>query len=509
MNSEYPSSPRESLSLCIIVASFVLGLSFNMLFWEQSVGMNIPIFSFLILFFLSLLGMIGKTPLSNRAFWLMIPIAFFAFMPFVYASIPLTLINLFTLLILFSMLAQTAVRPTSIYGTVSKITRSLILPLFFIKPFIQTVSDSLHMSTNARGNETIRGIIRGLIISLPFLAVFGILFSQADDVFGTYAKHIIPTNFTQLPITQAILVMSITFFFIGAYGFSFSTHEKEKKEEPSSSRKQNERMEILTVLTLVNMLFFLFLLVQFHYFFGSSANISEQGFTYAEYARKGFSELVLVSLLSFLLARYTERKMLFAQNLQSPLKVLVVVLIIQVMVVIYSAFQRLSLYEAAYGFTNARFYGHAIIFFIAGGFVLLLYKIFTNQSERAYSLRVFLLFLVGIATVNLINPEAFIAKKNIERYWKTGNIDGLYIVDLSSDATPTTVSFFKTLRDIKTKRELGEKLYEATNQANHTPKDWQSSNLSRMKERSTFSSIESSLAPYAPIWQTHDGKLFR
>ena len=55
------------------------------------------------------------------------------------------------------------------------------------------------------------------------------------------------------------------------------------------------------ILGAVVVLFALFAVVQFQYFFGGQANISVQGYTFAEYARRGFGELVTVAFFSLLL----------------------------------------------------------------------------------------------------------------------------------------------------------------------------------------------------------------
>ena len=51
----------------------------------------------------------------------------------------------------------------------------------------------------------------------------------------------------------------------------------------------------LTVLLLINLVYVLFIAVQFKYFFSGTL---EDGFTYAEYARRGFFELLFVTLIN-------------------------------------------------------------------------------------------------------------------------------------------------------------------------------------------------------------------
>jgi hypothetical protein len=48
-----------------------------------------------------------------------------------------------------------------------------------------------------------------------------------------------------------------------------------------------------------------------------------------------------------------------------------------------------------------------------------------------------LLAVMGfVATLNLINPDAFIARQNLDRYVQTGDLDAAYLASLSDDAVP-------------------------------------------------------------------------
>ena len=123
--------------------------------------------------------------------------------------------------------------------------------------------------------------------------------------------------------------------------------------------------EATVVLGAVNLLFISFVFIQFQYFFGGQTNISVEGYTYAEYARKGFGELVAVAFFSLLLflrlSAVVKRENVIQRWTLSGLGLLLVAL---VGVMLYSAFQRLVLYEAAYGFTRLRAYTHVFMIWL-------------------------------------------------------------------------------------------------------------------------------------------------
>jgi len=104
-------------------------------------------------------------------------------------------------------------------------------------------------------------------------------------------------------------------------------------------------------------------------------------------------------------------------------------------VILASAFQRLLLYEQAYGFTRLRAYTHVAIVWIGVLFVLFLALLITGN------LRPFAPAAVGAAlgfalTLNVLNVDDFIVRRNAERWRAGGELDIYYLTSLSEDAIP-------------------------------------------------------------------------
>ena len=155
------------------------------------------------------------------------------------------------------------------------------------------------------------------------------------------------------------------------------------------------------VLGAVNLLFIVFVVVQVRYLFGGSANINETGYTYAEYARKGFGELVGVAVLSLLLYlvfnSITKRESRAARAGFSALSAL---LIVNVLVILASSLMRLLMYEDAYGFSELRTYTHVFIFWLAG--LLVAAIVLELLHRRGYFGLALMLTMVGyVASLGL------------------------------------------------------------------------------------------------------------
>jgi hypothetical protein len=201
--------------------------------------------------------------------------------------------------------------------------------------------------------------------------------------------------------------------------------------------------EAAVVLGAVVVLFALFAVVQFQYFFGGQTNIGVQGYTFSEYARRGFGELVAVAFFSLLLflslSALVKRQNRTQRWVFSGLGLGMVAL---VGVMLASAFQRLLLYEAAYGFSRLRAYTH--IFMIWLGVMLVVVVVLDIlRKERAFALAALLASIGFAATLMLMNVDGFIVRQNVSRAAAGEGLDVPYLASLSSDSVPALVEEFQ------------------------------------------------------------------
>ena len=106
-----------------------------------------------------------------------------------------------------------------------------------------------------------------------------------------------------------------------------------------------------------------------------------------------------------------------------------------VAVILVSAFQRLLLYEAAYGFTRLRAYTH--IFMLWLGVLLLVTAFLEGFGQlRYFALAPFLVCLGFGLTLNIVNVDAFIVRQNLAPPCIKHELDAAYLASLSDDAAP-------------------------------------------------------------------------
>ena len=198
-------------------------------------------------------------------------------------------------------------------------------------------------------------------------------------------------------------------------------------------------VETVIILGLIDLLFLGFVIIQVQYLFGGMDFIQQApDFKLADYARRGFGELVAVSalVLPMLLASHwlLRRE---AGKTERIFKVLAGVQIGLLFVIMASAVQRLVLLtgELGYGLTTVRFYPMVFMIWLAvvfGWFTLTVFR--GARNHFAWGALWSAIVILGVT--NLINPDAFIAQTNVRLMHQGRAFDAGYNSHLSDDAVP-------------------------------------------------------------------------
>jgi len=478
------NNQSNTFTLAQIIAgiSLVLGLLFDYFFYNKIPGISFPLYVVLIMIGLFIIAKFLKKQINKEVFYLLVLLLFFSTMVVFRSSGLLIFLNVVVSLVLLLIIARISFGKTLQNFSVEDYIKIFFLPFSFILLSFHTLSDLFSLREIQKDRKVFSDIVKGFLMAIPVLIVFLLLFSSADLVFQKYLAEILNIDNELELIFRFIFILIVTVGFIGAYSYSF----REKGDHINSQQNRKKYtvgpIESSILLASVNILFFLFILVQLTYLFGGESNISVQGFSYAEYARRGFFELMAVAIISLLLLLTTE-KYVIKEKAEHVLgfKILSTALVIQLILIMTSSFTRLALYEEAYGFTTLRLYSHAFIILLAVIFCLLLYKIHKDRRENIFAFRVFLLVVLFIAVMNFLNPDAFIARQNIERFEATGKMDIYYLSHLSDDAMPVIIEELNILDEDLRKSFAHELYWRAQNNDSPYFSQWQSFNISRRR----------------------------
>lgn len=314
----------------------------------------------------------------------------------------------------------------------------------------------------------------GILISIPLLFVILMLLAGADQQFANFLFAIPDMLFTfQLDFLWRFMIIVFLSFFFYCYFKVVKKKTAIVELTENVQRKNWDTIIISTVLSFINLVYLLFAIVQFQYFF--SGTVAE-GFTYAEYARRGFFELIVVTIINYVILMGT---LTFAKKDKTPtIKILLTLLIAFTGVLLTSAFLRLMLYEQAFGFTYSRVLAHAFMIYLFIIFSFNLIKVWVPRLSLArFYIIITLLFYVGL---NVVGIDQIIVTNNIKRYEMTGKIDVQYISQLSYSAIPPLVELFQEHPEIE---GLETFLMEKRARLQQEKAPWQSFNLSRERAR--------------------------
>jgi|CXWL01.1.fsa_nt_gi hypothetical protein len=325
---------------------------------------------------------------------------------------------------------------------------------------------------------------RGLAIAALPVLVFGALFASADIFFRDLLRALVFVSPEE--VLSHLLLWALFAWLAGSYLWGALLAEREPlPETPRIPWLRFEFIEAGVVFGLIDALFLLFVGVQFRYLFGGTGRVeSSSSLTYAEYARRGFFELVAVAALvvpfllftHWLLARGHARLHRFYACLAGLLVVLV-------FVVMASALQRMRLYQDTFGLTELRLYTTAFMLWLFAVFAWLAFTVLRGRRDR-FAFGVFMAGLVVVVGLNGLNPDGFIVGRNAAIAGNGRPFDSAYALDLSPDSVPSLVANFDKVPSAERCTVAGELRRRYLDEDD----DWRTWTWSRFRASSAVSS---------------------
>jgi signal transduction histidine kinase len=279
-------------------------------------------------------------------------------------------------------------------------------------------------------------VVRTVAFSLLVLVVFGGLFATGDAVFGSWASALVPDLGWDTIVMRGFLFVLLTGVALtGAY-LALNPPEADHVALPES-RRTRPVWEWAVPVGVVVLLFGGFLLAQATVMWGGDAYLRRTtGLTHAEYVHQGFGQLTVATAFTVLVMALTLR-VASRESTRDRLvvRILLGLLGVFTLAVVASALYRMSLYQDAFGYTVLRVFVDGFELWL-GLVVLMLLAAVMRLSWRWVPRAVLVsgaVFTLGFAAMN---PDAWVAGQNIDRFEATGKVDTLYLSSLSADATP-------------------------------------------------------------------------
>jgi hypothetical protein len=481
----------------------ITGLGFGVfatyLLFEQRLGLGYALFAAGFVALLLGLAYAHRHAPLRANLWLAAPLLFFSLMVTLRTNGTLTLVNILAGLVLATFLVATWDRHPLAhlslfgYGLAGIVAGTNVL----VRPFL-VLTDLIVKGAPPRARMIVRPVIVGILIALPFLCVFALLFAAADAIYAQALGDLVQGFDLGRLIAQILFALFFSYLAVGALDLALARRTGavatalgdfswgvEKPDARAGGRGPLGIIETSVVLALVLALFVTFVIVQLRYLFLPKEQLGYafDKITYSEYAREGFFQLILIAALVIglmvTLEYFTRRGRPSQHWLFNGLTV---ALIACTLVVLVSSFRRLQLYGLEHSFTHLRFYSHSFTIWLAVALSLLLVAVLAGRP-RIFAFGVFLTLIAYLAILDLINVDAFIASANLDHATVYGkDLDRRNFVPLGEDAVPVIIARLDQLDPIN-RRALSQMLYlqlRSTEQAS-AGAGWQSTNTSRQE----------------------------
>jgi Domain of unknown function (DUF4153) len=487
---------QTRLGLLALGGAVLLGLCGDLLLRAGPWGINAPLWILLLVVGVAVLARLGRLPLLGEARWLTLAAVVFAAGIAWRASPVMIAVNILAVLLMLGLAGHRARVGWPRIGGLLDYVIAYVSSIFHAMGgvLILTFVDVRWQEVPRTGSTRIvLAVLRGLLIAIPLLLLFGALFMAADAVFSGLVSNVFAINVQEVvahifwiglwtwitagflrqvlfctigtegtagvgnwltegsPATEAARAADAESAAVDATSESGAVAVAEASAPtpplaPSTPPRVDGRagllgsVELVVVLGLLDLLFLSFVLVQFRYLFGGAELVEvSPTLTYAEYARRGFFELVWVAALLLPIMLTID----WLAKLDRPRDVrlyraLAGALVVLLFVVIASALFRMSLYTQEFGLTELRLYTTAFMGWISLVAIWYLATVLRERRSR-FMFGAFVAGMLVAVVLNVVNPDDLIVRTNAARADASSRFDGDYTSQLSADSVPRLI----------------------------------------------------------------------
>jgi hypothetical protein len=461
----------------LLPLALALGWAWDALFYGRALGLQWPLFA------AALVGLLIAARRERSTLLLALPLLFFASMVAVRANATLTTLNVLATLGLLGLLAH-GVRLDRLPLLGYPAALGLAAGGMVSRPG-RPVGDLAGRLPRSGGK--LLPVARGLLVALPLLVVFGVLFMAADRFFAEWVEEFAsPAILRRLPERLWRLTLILAIAWLAAGLVLHAAIRRHDVPGLTGARHRLGAVEGATVLVSLDLLFAAFAWLQARYLFSGEALRSMPFEAYREYVRRGFGELLFAAFLALgviLWLRWIARE-------DTPLlRVLGSATILLVGVLLASAYYRMLLWEEVDFYINTplRIFVRWSIVWLGVAFAWLLATLWARPT--LFPPGAFAALLGFLVTVNLVNPDAQTAAHNLRR---SDDLAYRYLWVLSDDAVPVLAAGLDTTSG-EVSRQLREHLVARRARLEGATREhgWPSWHLARARARDALQDVSS------------------
>lgn len=420
-----------------VIGSFLIAILHSILFYGQKLGISVFLFCLALGFFILYLLDKNNKIKNKKALILCVPIILISATYFIFNNTFFYVANIIALIILFTLMVILAVfEKTSIGLILNRAVYLFLGPIEFLEEaigsIIETIENFFHKKeVSKEKNEKLRKIIIGILIAIPILIVVLMLLSSADSIFSSELKEVISTLFrleifekqTYINLFFRIIIILMIAVYLIALLYNVLEDNFTEKEVGEKKNWTIDRTIGNTILTILNLVYLVFCYIQISVLFMKTGNMGD--FDYASYARQGFFQLMAVSVINLVIILITSKRNEINKKLNYT-KVMNLCLSMFTLIILFSSFYRMYLYEQEYGYTFLRLMVYVAL--ITEAILIIPTVMYILDMKINLTKTYFVVIIIMYIIVNYMNIDNVIAKRNINRYFE--DTSGEYELDI-------------------------------------------------------------------------------
>ena len=303
-------------------------------------------------------------------------------------------------------------------------------------------------------------IFLGLLIGTPFIIIVIFLLSSADATFKNIFDHLFNFDIS-IPKNIGTLIWSLpmaTYLYALIYGSSIEDNSKsfniDKFNKTMDNAASIPRLSLYTVNAVICCFYILFIGIQAIYFIDVLGGSLPADFTYSDYARRGFFELLAVALINIVFIAVAKIFSVKNEN-NKYMHIHILLNSILTLLLISVAFAKMYLYISTYGLTTLRIIPSVFMIFLCFVFAFII----MGEFKKSFPVTKLSFYAGNILFVLLClaNIDAVVAGYNLNAYMN-GNLPYYDIYDLRESDMAAMPVIYKAWKNSSDK-ELKEKLY--------------------------------------------------
>lgn len=439
----------------------VCGYFFVWLVHPQRLGFGVTLFTLLFCAVTLAYQKRGGVPVTGEGFFWLVAVLISAVNFSLLSNVSLQFLNLLLLMGMavywVAVLNSTRLEPSmGRYFAADMVNQLFQVPFRNFGCAVKILRES---AAKNKKSKTLLAVLCGALVAIPLLFLVFSLLIEADAGFEAMMRKISDSVGTEV---VNFLLRLLPAFLVGSYLFGLLYGNLQKRYVDSltaesagrfsKSLKKLPSAASLTVLCLLCAVYLLFLGSQTVTLFSAIQNRPPEGFTYAEFARRGFFELcevVFINLAVMLSGFFFTRSI----HSREMLRLMNVILSVETMLLIVTAISKMILYIGQYGLTQKRVYTSCFMIVLFLVFCLIIVAQFQKINLTK---GIVVVCCASFLMLCYANADGLIAQYNVDRYLN-GNLKdaGVSMMYAAPDASmPAALRLYRQTNDPGVKSEL-------------------------------------------------------